>query len=184
MTTLDDTQALDTAAASLDPLAEIVIVVHGQPAPQGSKRHLGNGVMIEMSKKVKPWRQDVKTAALDAMTAGQIGAIPVHRPPLDGPLAASIVFTMREQPAGRPAWWPKGHRWSAKYRTRPASTPDLSKLLRSTEDALTGVVWKDDARVVEYVRLAKYYVGDPAGDVLDRPGAVIRVWRLPAGVAS
>lgn len=183
MTLLDTPAALDAAAATLDRPGEIVIVVHGHPAPQGSKRHVGNGVMIEMSKGVKPWRQDVKAAALDAMAAGQIGAVPVHRPALDGPLAASIVFTMRDQPAGRPAWWPKTRRWSGKYRTRPASTPDLSKLLRATEDALTGVVWKDDARVVEYTRLAKYYVGDPAPDVLDRPGAVIRVWPLPPAAA-
>lgn len=167
---------LDTPAPALDTWAapEIVITVYGSPAPQGSKRHVGGGVMVEMSKGVKPWRQDVKAAALQVMPSQ----------PLDGPLAASVVLTMRDQPTGKPTWWPAGLRWSSKFRTRPASTPDLSKLLRSTEDALTGVVWKDDARVVEYVRLAKYYVGDPASDVLDRPGAVIRVWQLPPAVAS
>jgi Holliday junction resolvase RusA-like endonuclease len=148
----------------------ITIVVYGEPAPQGSKRHLGNGVLVESSKKVKPWRQDVKAAALDMVVAGV--------PPLDGPLAASIVFTVRDQPASKPSWWPAGERWSKALHWRPASTPDLSKLLRSTEDALTGVTWKDDARVVEYTRLAKYYAGHPAADVLDRPGAVIREWRI------
>lgn len=156
----------------------ITIVVYGQPAPQGSKRHLGNGVMIEMSKKVKPWRQDVKAAAIDVMTATRVGDTQILLPPLDGPIAASIVFTLRDQPAGKPTWWPKTRKWSKSMRWRPASTPDLSKLLRSTEDALTGVVWKDDARVVEYQRLAKYYTDDDAPDVLDRPGAVIRVWAL------
>ena len=43
---------------------EIFIPVIGIPAPQGSKRHVGNGIMIENSKRVKPWRQDVKEAAL------------------------------------------------------------------------------------------------------------------------
>jgi len=152
--------------------AAITITVHGLPAPQGSKKHLGNGVMVESSKKVKPWRQDVKYAALEAV--GDTWTL------LDGPLAASMVFTFARG---------KGH-----YRTgrnahllrdaapaRPAVTPDLSKILRSTEDALTGVVWKDDARVVEYRRLAKHYVGDPAEDVLmSGPGCVIRVWQLAA----
>lgn len=29
--------------------------VIGLPAPQGSKKHVGHGVMVESSKKVKPW---------------------------------------------------------------------------------------------------------------------------------
>ena len=43
----------------------ITIRVYGTPAPQGSKRHVGRGVMVESSKKVKPWREAVKQAALD-----------------------------------------------------------------------------------------------------------------------
>jgi Holliday junction resolvase RusA-like endonuclease len=166
-------------------LPAISITVYGQPAPQGSKRHVGGGVMIESSKKVKPWRQDVKAAALAALEldGATIGATQLHRPALDGPLAVSMVFTVRDRPASKPAWWPAGLRWSKTLMWRPASTPDLSKLLRSTEDALTDAcAWKDDARVVEYRRLAKHYVGDVAPDVLDRPGCVIRVWQLPPAV--
>ena len=44
---------------------EIFIPVIGMPAPQGSKRHVGHGIMIENSKRVKPWRQDVREAALE-----------------------------------------------------------------------------------------------------------------------
>lgn len=165
--------------------APITITVHGTPGPQGSKRHLGNGVMIESSKKVKPWRDDVKAAAITVMECGDIGNVRLHRPPLDGPLVASMVFTIREQPTSRPAWWPAGVKFSRKLLWRPASTPDLSKLLRATEDALTGVAWKDDARVVEYVRLAKYYVGHPATDVLPHgPGCVIRIWPLGAAALA
>lgn len=161
---------------------EITITVHGVPGPQGSKTPTGkyrptkNGgrapILKESSAKVKPWRQDVKAAALLVMDGGRVQ-------PLDGPLAVSMIFTMREQPASKPTWWPAGERWSKSLRWRPASTPDLSKLARSTEDALTGVVWKDDARVVEYVRLAKHYAGDGSTDVLPHgSGCVIRVWRL------
>lgn len=159
-----------TTAAGPRPF-EITLTVYGLPAPQGSKRHVGNGVMIESSAKVKPWRQDVKQAALDT----------VHGiadwTPLDGPLVASMTFTFAR---------PKGH-----YRTgrnahllrdtapaRPAVTPDLSKILRSTEDALTGVIWADDARVVGYARLGKFYAGTNAADVLTMPGCLIRVWPL------
>ncbi|NUS58656.1 MAG: RusA family crossover junction endodeoxyribonuclease [Streptomycetaceae bacterium] len=155
------------------------IVVHGSPAPQGSKRHVGGGVMIESSKKVKPWRQDVKTTARLAIEARPDWQI------LDGPLAVAMVFTVRHRPASRPTWWPGGVRWSKTLMWRPASTPDLSKLLRATEDALTDAgVWRDDARVVEYRRLAKHYVGDGGSDVLATPGCVIHVWRLAGAVAQ
>lgn len=156
--------------------AAIVVTVHGRPAPQGSKSFKGRGtsgkgVMVEASKHVKPWRTDVKHAAL--------AATPDGFELLDGPLAVSMVFTFPR---------PKGHYGTgrnagvvkASAPPRPAGIPDLSKLARSTEDALTGVVWVDDARVVEYVRLGKWYAGDPAPDVLAQgSGCVVRVW--PAG---
>ena len=43
---------------------EITIRVVGIPAPQGSKTLTRYGAMIEASKK-KPWRTDVKEAALE-----------------------------------------------------------------------------------------------------------------------
>lgn len=143
--------------------------VPGLPGPQGSKRHLGGGVMVESSAKVKPWRQDVKYRALAVVGGAWVL--------LDGPLLVAMTFTFAR---------PKFH-----YRTganrhllrdgapvRPTTYPDLSKIVRSTEDALTGVVWKDDAQIVEYVHLGKFYADTPAVDVLPVPGCVIRVWPL------
>lgn len=148
----------------------LTITVYGTPGPQGSKRSLGNGVMVESSKKVKPWRQDVKYAAI-AATAQMTGWQLLH-----GPLAAEMVFTFAR---------PKGHYRTGKFAhllrdaapTRPAFYPDLSKICRSTEDALTGVAWKDDALLVD-LWLAKRYAGDGDPDTLTAPGAVIRIWAL------
>jgi Holliday junction resolvase RusA-like endonuclease len=140
----------------------VSVLVRGTPAPQGSKRHVGGGRMIESSAKVRPWRQDVRAAAEDV-----IGPLRPLWTPLDGPLRVSMVFTLR-----KPLSAPK------RTRSYPIRTPDLSKLVRSTEDALTDAgVWVDDARVVEYVRLAKVYPGEDA-DSLDVPGARIAVYRL------
>jgi len=135
------------------------IVVYGNPAPQGSKKFVGmangHGMMIESSKKVKPWRQDVKAAALTAR-AGE--------PPIDGPIIASMVFTMP-----KPLSAPK------RKRTYPDKKPDLSKLVRSTEDALTDAgIWRDDARVIGYERLAKVFPGEDP-EALDAPGVRITV---------
>ena len=142
------------------------LVVYGRPAPQGSKRHLGKGVMVESSKHVKPWREDVRAAALGAIEhcANRGCDSLADGYPLDGPIVVRMVFTV-----AKPKNAPKTRR------TWPATMPDLSKLARSTEDALTSAgVWRDDARVVEYERLAKVYPGEDP-DALDRPGALIAV---------
>lgn len=121
--------------------------VIGLPAPQGSKRHVGNGVMIESSKSVKPWRATV------AATAVNVGASPVN-----GPVAVNLIFFMPR---------PKSH-----FRTGrnaellrdaapdvPITTPDIDKLSRAVLDALTGVAYRDDSQVVE-LRAFKNYTTD------------------------
>lgn len=118
------------------------IVVYGTPAPQGSKKFVGlkngRGIMVESSKKVKPWREDVKSAA-ELVRNGA--------PPIDGPVIVRMVFTLP-----KPASAPKRRRLYAMRK------PDLSKLARSTEDALTDAgVLADDARIIEYERLAKVF---------------------------
>lgn len=133
-----------------------LLAVYGTPAPQGSKKHVGRGIMVESSKKLAPWREDVRQAALKWREYhGQ------HT--FDGPLAVSMIFTLR-----KPTSAPKTRRvWPTKY-------PDLSKLLRSTEDAITSAgLWADDARVVRCDELEKRYVGDDGA--LDAPGAVITI---------
>ena len=41
-------------------------VIGTEPAPQGSKRYLGNGRFVEASKKLEPWRRAV-AEAVEAM---------------------------------------------------------------------------------------------------------------------
>ncbi|MFI6485222.1 RusA family crossover junction endodeoxyribonuclease [Nonomuraea sp. NPDC050663] len=165
---------------------EITITVYGKPAPQGSKRHVGNGRMIEQVKGVKPWRASVvrdATAQLRALSVqryGGVGQVSMLR--LDGQLEASMAFTMRAKPTSKPSWWPPSEPWSRHLWWYPASRPDLSKLVRSTEDALTDAgVWADDGRVVRYRDVVEMYVGDPREPhALDQPGAVIRIWKVAA----
>lgn len=141
----------------------LVITVYGIPGPQGSKKFVGRansgrGIMVESSKKVKPWREAVHAAALEARN----GSVP-----LDGPLRVRMVFTL-PKPQGAPK----------RRKTWPMRTPDLSKLARSTEDALTGAgVWVDDARVVGYDRLAKVYPNEDS-DSLEAPGVRIQITQV------
>lgn len=143
------------------------LIVYGKPAPQGSKRIVPSGRpggrvhVIEASKAVLPWRNAVVTAARVAI--GDMRTTMLF--PFDGPLAVVMVFTL-----------PKPKSAPKTRRTWPEGRPDVSKLARSTEDALTDAgVWADDARVVEYVRLAKCFP-DEAVDALPVPGALIRIW--------
>jgi Holliday junction resolvase RusA-like endonuclease len=135
------------------------ITVYDRPAPQGSKRHVGGGRMIEQSPHVGNWREAVKAAALAEMQrAGW--------PCFDGPLHCRMTFTLR-----KPASAPKRRRiW-------PDRTPDLSKLCRATEDALVaaGAV-ADDARFVE-LTLAKRYPME-GQESLAVPGVRITIWQI------
>lgn len=47
--------------------------------------------------------------------------------------------------------------------------PDLTKIVRAVEDALTSVVWKDDSIVVQQATLKRYCRGD------EKPGVYITV---------
>lgn len=136
----------------------LVVFVYGVPGPQGSKRHVGSGVMVESSAKVKPWREAVKWAFVE------LGAIAGYHVP--GPVRLQLVFTLP-----KPTSAPK------RRVTVPMRKPDLDKLIRSTKDALTQVqAFEDDARVVE-LTAAKRYPGEGV-DALERPGCVIRIWRM------
>jgi Holliday junction resolvase RusA-like endonuclease len=144
------------------------IIVFGQPAPQGSKRFVGHAkstgraIMIESSARVKPWRQDVKAAAILVRNGA---------PPLDGPLIGRMVFTL-----------PKPKSAPKRRRTYADRKPDLSKLIRSTEDALTDAgVLADDARIVEYSRIAKVFPGEDS-EALEAPGVIIEIMPLDAGL--
>lgn len=142
----------------------MTITVIGTPGPQGSKSFKGlskkgHAIMIESSAKVKPWRQAVSWAVIEACRENH-GALTIG-----GSVAVEMTFTLvRPKKYARPKW----------HGVRPGTRPDLSKLVRATEDALTDAgAWEDDARVVDCIS-RKVYPGQHK-DALHVPGAVIRI---------
>lgn len=141
--------------------------VPGAPAPGGSKRAFANPktgkiVVLDDAKNNRGWRERVSLFAREAMGPA---------PPLDGPLAMRLIFVVSR---------PKGHygtgRNAAKLRpwaetARPTVKPDVTKLVRAAEDAMTGIVWRDDAQVV--MQQAEKRYGENAG-------LFVLVERLPA----
>lgn len=160
-------KALDVALRVMDgPDASspaLRVVVYGMPAPQGSKSYkglskAGRAILVESSKRVAPWRECVRATAVAMRTDA----------PLDEPLRVRMTFTLP-----KPSSAPK------RRQTWPMRTPDLSKLVRSTEDALTDAgIWKDDARIVECIAAKRYPNEGP--DALDVPGCVIEIERIAA----
>ncbi len=124
--------------------------VYGKAQPAGSKRAFvvgGHARVVDANAKSRPWKDAVTAAAAEAMGGETL---------LDGPLWLNVVF---HEPR------PKGH-IGAKGLVRPsaplypAKRPDATKLLRAVEDAMTGVVYRDDAQIVSQV-VRKVY-GEPA----------------------
>jgi len=140
----------------------VIFDVTGIPGAQGSKKHVGNGVMVESSAKVRPWRQDVVAAALE-----ELGRV-LGRPAFMGPVGVDLTFRFTRPKShygtGRNAGVLKDS--APKFPTSRA-LGDADKLARSTLDALvTAGVLADDSLVVD-LNVRKRYS--------DTPGARIQV---------
>ena len=144
----------------------ITIRVNGIPAPQGSKRHVGKGRMVEQSKAVGPWREAVRSEVQRVKPA--VGDIEnrewmsfIHG------CRVSVVFVFPRPASHYGSGKNAGTvRQSAPH--RPAVRPDLDKLVRSTLDGLVmGNALRDDAHVVS-LTASKIYADDGA-----EPGALI-----------
>lgn len=136
--------------------------VDGTPAPGGSKnafrnRCTGRIVVVDAGgKRNRDWRAAVAAAGRAAMAGRDMPA---------PPLMLTVVFRM-PRPQAHLNRHGKLRRSSP---VLPVSRPDLTKLLRSTEDALTGIVYADDAAIAEQW-VAKLYAHPN-----EKPGARITV---------
>ncbi|UQE73853.1 RusA family crossover junction endodeoxyribonuclease [Gordonia sp. PP30] len=126
------------------------LFVPGHPAPQGSKRHVGRGILVESSKRVAPWR------AVVALALGQAIATP-----LAGAISLDVEFVMP-----RPKSTPKRRTPHAIKR------PDLDKLLRALLDAGTKTAWCDDSQIV-HITSAKRLA-----ELDEQPGARIIITEI------
>ncbi len=167
----------DIEAEMLDQLVASFFV-YGEPAPGGSKtfipirykngklvikttpsgKEMPVGKMVDAAKGNARWKRSVAFYARKVCPTT----------PFDCPLGMYIVF-YRLRPkyhfgTGRNAGILK-----ASAPDWPAVMPDTTKLLRSTEDALKGIIWTDDSRIVDQAASKRY--GDTAG-------AKIVIWRV------
>lgn len=107
-------------------------VVGVEPAPQGSKRHVGNGRLIEASKKVAPFREAVGRAVEELYAETDDAKF-------TEPVVVTATFILPKPKTVKRLW--------------PSKAPDLDKLCRSLNDGLSlekyGQLIEDDGLIVQ-----------------------------------
>lgn len=149
----------------LSEMLAFTLVVYGTPAPAGSKRpfkirkggvETGQVVTVDASRRAAPWKATIKQEAGEAMQGREL---------MRQPIAVRFTFYVRR---------PKSHLGARGLRPSapafPAVKPDVLKLARAVEDALTGIVYADDAQIVSE-KLVKRY-GEPERVEIDIRPAV------------
>lgn len=130
----------------------IKLFIPGIPAPGGSKtgfynKKLKRVLMTPASKKTKPWMDTVRGFALEQYQGE----------PLLGAISCDMVFVMPRPNCDYKT--KKGQRTNELKNSAPmchTKKPDLTKLIRSTEDALTGICWRDDSQVFRHKAVKTY----------------------------
>jgi len=125
--------------------------VAGEPIPKGSMKGFvakGRAILTHDNKRSRPW---ATTITLMAQAHRQL-------PLWAGPLRVDLTFNM-PKPQGLPK---RRYSWAIRK-------PDKDKLERLVKDALTKVIYRDDAQIVDG-RVIKRYS--------DQPGVLIQIWRV------
>ena len=134
----------------------ISFFVPGVPKPAGSKRGFAipdkqrpgkHRVIITDESGVpgKAWRADCKSYARDAYGGT----------PLTGAIIAEFVFTL-PRPKGHYGTGKNGGKLKASAPIAPTTRPDTTKLIRAVEDALSGIIWRDDAQIIRQTGVKVY----------------------------
>lgn len=146
---------------------KIEFFVPGIPKPAGSKRafyikKLNRAVVVDACKTSRDWKTDVSWCAREHYK-GHV---------LAGPICVQFTFVMCR---------PKSHYGVGRNvmslkesaPSYPTARPDVLKLARAVEDALSRIIWHDDAQIVQEI-LRKQYI---LPGVYPRPGVHIEIWQ-------
>jgi Holliday junction resolvase RusA-like endonuclease len=152
------TQTADVVSSGGEAMMTVAFTVHGNPAPGGSKRAFalpgGRGIrVVDANKNAGSWKLDVARAASEAMQG---------QSPMGGPLRLELRF-YRSRPKGHYLGSDVNRPLRPSAPEYPATRPDVLKLARAVEDAMTGIVYVDDAQICVEV-LHKLY-GSPRVEV-------------------
>ena len=132
-------------------MKEVSFTVRGKPAPAGSKRGFvagGRVIITDANPRSKPWMALVQDAGFGAVEEDSRPLIP------EGPVRVTFDF-QEVRPKGH--YNSKGELNAAGLRKPyPTKAPDLLKLARAIEDALSGVCYRDDSQIVTETLRKRY----------------------------
>ena len=143
-------------------MPKIEFTAYGEAKPAGSKTGFvvktksgkSRAVVVDACKTTKPWQAVVSSAAWSAVSYVGDGVQGMSM--FDSALWAAMRFYFPR---------PKSH-FNSKGQLKPTAPafitkkPDALKLARAVEDAMTGIVYRDDSQIVSE-NISKHY-GEPA----------------------
>lgn len=138
--------------------------VPGRQRPAGSKKgffnkNTGKMIITHDNPATRDWMQSVKWFAMKAADRMVIET---------GPVKLTLIF-VAERPKGH---FGSGRNTGVLKTSAPSekiTMPDLTKLTRAVEDAMKGIVWKDDSQVVKQNTEKRFCRGD------EKPGVYVKV---------
>lgn len=124
----------------------VTFTVYGNCEPKGSARAFvrgGRAIVTSDNPSLSKWEAAVRFAAERVVTAAG------HQLFRAG-VALDVTFHL-----------PRPRSVSPRVRPLPITRPDCSKLVRAIEDPLSGLIWGDDAQVVQ-ITARKLYTDGPS----------------------
>ncbi len=135
----------------------IKIIITGHPVAKGRGRAVATRAghaRIVTPAKTRRWEEDARMVARAKM--GQ-------RKPLAGPVEVKIFASFVITPG-----WPKWKREAAENgRIYHTTRPDGDNIMKTAKDAMNGIVWIDDAQVVQ-ATVSKHYGDKPFVEIVVR----------------
>ncbi|HBV47761.1 RusA family crossover junction endodeoxyribonuclease [Ligilactobacillus murinus] len=124
------------------------MILHIEPVEQARPRatRYGRSIRVYDPPKVSKYKKQL----------AQLARSQYKDEPLDGSLEVEISFYRPVQKSLSKI--ERSRRLSGEH--RPTVKPDLDNYIKSTLDALNGILWTDDARIVD-LHAHKYYSDDP-----------------------
>lgn len=162
---------LGVGIVPIQPATPLVVTVYGKPITQGSKtKNRYGAVYDDNAATLKPWREAVKTAALEVMQ---------YADRITGPVMVRCIFSF-DRPRAHYRTGRNAHLLRENAPPFPANvrSGDIDKIERSCFDALTDAgVWVDDSQIVK-VEAEKAWTGTALA--LPIPGARIEITEMAA----
>jgi len=118
-------------------MSSLIFTVYGTPVPQGSMKAFippgfSRPIITSDNEKLKPWRNEVAGCALVEMKRNKF-----ERCGRRVPIVIEVTFFF--------------HPTKDRRMVHKTTKPDIDKLLRAMLDALTGIVFEDDAQVTDCI---------------------------------